>query len=100
MTFLRFDGISVLAPRQSLVSEEMDGDVVIFDDDDGSVHVLNGPAAAVWGLMDGRRSIDVIVETLESLYEKGRVVVRRDTFEFVRELIVRGLLVETPGQDP
>ena len=47
-------------PRADLIVVELDGEAVVYDEASGSLHQLNRSATVVWGLCDGRTTVDVI----------------------------------------
>jgi hypothetical protein len=51
---------------------EVDGDVVVVDPVDRSIHVLRGAAAAVWQLIDGE-PIDGFVELISETFQQDPV---------------------------
>jgi hypothetical protein len=53
--------------RASVAAEEVDGDVVLYDESTRSVHVLNGTAAAIASCFDGAGTIrDIAGEVAEA----------------------------------
>ena len=55
--------------REDLLAEELDGELVLSDPRNGHVYRLNGTAANVWRLCDGRRSTTAIAECLTDRYD-------------------------------
>jgi len=48
------------APWPWVASVELDGEVVLYDEDTGRVHLLNESASIVWQLLDGESTIEQI----------------------------------------
>lgn len=67
---------------------EDDDCAILFDPDAGRVRVLNVTAAAVWGLVDGQRSVAEILAELRATY---------DGFDAAAEAQVLALLAELQG---
>jgi hypothetical protein len=59
--------------------------------------VLEGPAAAVWSLVDGARTVEEIVDELGRRYDASREVVSADVMTFLGQLLDRQLLVLQDG---
>ena len=53
-------------PRQNILVQEVDNEVLIFDKKDNKIHQLNETASFIWEKCDGINSIDVIVSELVS----------------------------------
>ena len=66
-------------------------EAVLYDDRSGMVHHLNGPACAIWNLLDGRSVADV-VEVLSETTGLDRDDIRRDVIQTIGELDAAGLL--------
>jgi Coenzyme PQQ synthesis protein D (PqqD) len=58
----------------------------------GSAALLNATAAAVWRLLDGRRTVDDIADHLAATYRADPDTVRRDVRRTVRNLTSTGVL--------
>jgi hypothetical protein len=52
------------ARQEGLITEEMDGEVLVYDQSSDSAHRLNPTAAVVWRHLDGSRTIPDLVEVL------------------------------------
>jgi hypothetical protein len=89
-------GSFVAARRDGISEAEVDGELVLLDTSNGSLHVLNGVAAAVWLELDGGRDMDAIVARLSDATSEELERVRADVLEFVTELWQRGLLACPP----
>ncbi len=63
----------IVAPRRrdDLIPEELDGEVFLFDPQDGATHRLNPTALAVWRRCDGQTTTRQIAEQLTHTYDVG-----------------------------
>lgn len=68
------------------------GETILCDVDGARLLVLNDVGAAVWYLIDGRRSVDEIVSLVVSTLDADRAVVTRDVAAFLAELETQGLI--------
>lgn len=53
------------AARQSLLVEEVNGELVVYDQDRGAAHLLNRVAAFVWRHCDGRTTVAQLAALLQ-----------------------------------
>jgi hypothetical protein len=63
--------MSSAKPKQAdgVESRELGDECMLHDGRNGSVHIINATAAFVWGLCDGRRTVDEIVSAVADAYE-------------------------------
>jgi coenzyme PQQ biosynthesis protein PqqD len=85
---------SILTPRvrETVAWVELDGEVVIYDEADGSMHLLNNAAAAVWMLCDGSSAVDQIIGELAEAYGADEAQIAKDVTELMSQLTSKGLL--------
>ena len=67
--------------------------LVLFHMTSGNYYSLNEMGTRIWELCDGSRSLDEIVDLLESEYEAPREVVLKDCSALAAELLANGLLI-------
>ncbi|HEY5317663.1 MAG TPA: PqqD family protein [Solirubrobacteraceae bacterium] len=72
-----------LARTDGLLSEEVDGELLVYDEDNVVACRLNGSAALVWRSCDGKRSVAdlvaVLTEEVGELADEDLVMVALDT---------------------
>ena len=54
--------------------------------------VLEGPAALIWSLIDGRRSVQDLTVELTALFDAATDEIERDTQAFLEDLASRALI--------
>lgn len=75
--------------RQDVIEEPLDGEAVLFDPSNGSIHRLNQTALEVWRRCDGRATVEEIAQRQTELND-----VEYDTaLDFVEQVLA--LLVES-----
>ncbi|MGI8875108.1 MAG: PqqD family protein [Egibacteraceae bacterium] len=79
-------------PRPTVVGVELDGEAVLYSEHDGSLHLLDPVATAVWNVLDGEATLRELAGELADAFEAEPGVVERDVVELVRGLGARGLL--------
>jgi len=89
----------VAQPRREVVTVEIDGDAVVYDELRETTHLLNPTGAIVWRLLDGETRLDELSADLAEVFGVGVEEVLADVVALVHELGQRGLLehVATEG---
>ncbi len=82
--------------REDLLAEELDGELVLCDPRNGHVYRLNGTAAHVWRLCDGRRSTTAIAERLTDSYDVS-LATALDHVEQLTALLGESHLIDRNG---
>jgi hypothetical protein len=54
---------------------ELEGDVILVDDDSGAVHLLNPTARVVWSCFDGSTTIADIARDLDTVFAADRTTI-------------------------
>jgi hypothetical protein len=84
---------SVLSARPDVAQEEVDGEVVLYDDVAGVMHRLNPTASVLWACLDGTGTLSEIAVDLSRAYRADPDVVLADVVAMTRDLGDKGLLV-------
>ena len=74
------------------VEAEVDGERILLSPKDFSYFGLVGTGAPVWDLIDGERSVDLIVTELEAKFDAPDGQIRTETDEFIDALAAAGLI--------
>src|SRR5271165_6055700 len=82
----------VALPRREVVTVEIDGDAILYDELWESTHLLNPTAAIVWRLLDGESQLDELASDLADAFGVAVEDVLGEVVMLVRELGQRGLL--------
>ena len=82
----------VAQPRREVVTVEIDGDAVVYDELRETTHLLNPTGAIVWRLLDGETRLDELSADLAAVFGVGVEEVLADVVALVHELGQRGLL--------
>ena len=82
----------VAHPRREVVTVEIDGDAVVYDELQETTHLLNPTGAIVWGLLDGESRLDELSADLAEAFGVGVEEVLADLVALMRDLDQRGLL--------
>jgi hypothetical protein len=70
----------------------IDDEAVVIRQDAGEVLGLNDIGARVLELVDGKASVEVLLEKMAGEFEIDRAQLERDVFEFLKELTEAGVI--------
>ena len=84
-------GEKPIANPMVVFREEFDDWAVLFDPDTGEAYGLNPTSAFIWKQLDGRNTLDDILEQLRINCEKVPEDAERDIKEFIDGLTDKGL---------
>jgi len=88
---------SAIGPTDTLSSVELDGETVIYDDSNGSIHLLDPIATVVWSVLDGTSTLEEIAADLTEAFNADPDQVRNDVVTLARNLGHSGLLAGVQG---
>lgn len=83
---------SVPAVAAGVVSRDADGDAVIVHARSGKVNVVNHVGAFIWNQIDGRKSVQDIIEHVVRTFNVSPEQARQDTIAFLQSLAERNLI--------
>jgi hypothetical protein len=75
-----------------VASVELDGEAVLYDESDGSIHVLNATATVLWSCFDGSTPLREIISDLAESFALPADQMRGDVLVLAKELGAKGLL--------
>lgn len=81
-----------LKARDDLAIVELDGEAVIYDEEQGSLHHLNPTATLVFSLCDGSADLRQLTEELSETFSVPADDMEGQLAELVEELRDQGLL--------
>lgn len=91
------DGV-IWQKRTNFISDEMDGEALLYCTSQHEVVHLNETATAIWKLCDGTRTSADIAEMLAVHYPDARTQIAADVDETISFLLQRGTIEPTPRQ--
>ena len=86
--------------KETLLSHELDGDLVLYDPDLDLVHTLNTTARQVWECCDGVQTDEEIVEEISRRYDSPAGRVRADVHRTLAQLKRREFLRDSHEDGP
>lgn len=96
---------AVLVPSENIVAREIEGELLIvplvagMGDVDDALFTLNDTGKAIWGRLDGRRSLKAIARELALEYDAAEDAILADILGLMQELWSRKMVVH-PGRPP
>ena len=91
------DRLQLPTLHPQVAASVVDGQAVIVMADSGQVTVLNEVGTRVWQLIDGKRSVDQIVQAIVAEYEVTPDVAWQDTEHFLERLVeVQAIILSDP----
>ena len=73
---------------------ELDGETVVYDEEQGTLHLLDRIATIVWACCDGTGTVAEIVDDLADAFGAERERVDADVRALLGKLTAEGLLVD------
>jgi len=83
-----------LRKRENLLYREIDGEGVIYDQENMKVHSLNPTATMIWRYCDGKNTIEDIKEKILEKYDVDPDTLKEDIQKAVTDLRTLKLLKE------
>lgn len=84
---------TVVQRNPKLISNQMDGEIVMMSIDNGEYYGLDEIGSRIWELMEVPVKIDHLVEKLISEFDVQREECFQDTLEFLEDLLDKDLLL-------
>ena len=88
----------VCVPSEDVVAREIEGEIVIvplasgIGDMEDELYTLNETGKAIWGRLDGKRSLSQIASELAAEYSAPAADIERDVLGLVGELARRKMI--------
>ncbi len=80
--------------KRDVRSQQVDGETLVLDDDNGYIHQLNATASFVWHQCDGKSSTAEIVRRLAREFDVEDAVAAKDVSEVIEKFRDLKLLSE------
>ena len=77
---------------EGTVTEELDGEAIVYSECTGDVHVLNATATLIWQHLDGQVTLDDLARDLSEVFLVPFAQVQADVLQVARTLAEDGLL--------
>lgn len=84
---------TIVRKNDDIFSGMVDDEMVAMSIQNGKYYQMNGTGSRLFALLDEPRSVGELCRELEGRYRVEAAELRRDVFEFVREMSGYGLIV-------
>lgn len=90
------------APSDDIVAREIEGELIIvplvsgIGDAEDDLFTLNDTGRDIWDKLDGKKSLNAIIEELSSEYEAPEGEIEQDVMGLMGELLKRRMIAEVP----
>lgn len=81
-----------LSVRTNLSTQEIDGELVILDKDNGQIHQLNSVASTIWKYIESGLDIQAISEQLIQSFEIDEATAKNDLDKILQQFKEQKLL--------
>jgi hypothetical protein len=71
---------------EELLERDLGDEIVVMSKDGKVLHTFEGSARFIWGIIDGVRTIDAMLECVTEEYQVATPVARSDLASFLSEL--------------
>jgi hypothetical protein len=94
---------SVYKTSEEIVVREIEGELIIvpltagIGDMEDELFTLNETGRAIWGKLDGKKSMVKIIEKLTEEFNAPSEDIKKDVLGFAQELLKRNIIVESTG---
>lgn len=78
----------------------IDGSIVIYDPETQSSHLLNHSASVIWGMIDGRRTEDEMLQQLRVMFPESGSALTSDLETALRQIETSGLTLRSGAGPP
>lgn len=80
--------------RPDLKIQQVDGETLVLDEENGYIHQLNESATFVWTQCDGKSSVDEITRRFAQEFDLDDLVASKDVAQVIDQLRELNLLCE------
>jgi len=92
---------AIYKPSKDVVARSIHGEIIIIPisqeaqaEDKDALFTLNETAKAVWGKLDGRKTMGDIINSLLSEFEGGKAKIQEDVLGLIEELFKRKMIIK------
>jgi hypothetical protein len=93
----------VFGPSQDVAVRRIEGETILIPlvadigDKEDDLYTLNKTGQAIWERLDGKKSVQDIVDELAALYQAPVETIREDVIGMIQELARRRIIVSLSG---
>ncbi len=84
--------IFVISPE--VMAEKLETGLAITKLGTERVVILNATGCSIWNLLDGQKTLDLLISSLATQFELTPAAISQDVNDFIDRLLAAGLIVE------
>lgn len=90
---------SVCTPSPDLIARTIEGEMLLIPlvagmvDGDDALYTLSPTAQDIWNLLDGKRTLQDVIDEISKSYESSAGEITDDVLGFVNEMVARSMIV-------
>jgi hypothetical protein len=77
-----------------VITEKLETGLAITKSGAGRVVILNATGCLIWNLLDGQKTLDLLISSLATQFELTPAAISQDVNDFIDRLRAAGLIVE------
>ncbi len=86
--------------HQQCLSEDMNGELLVYQPESATTLHLNGPSAIVWSLCTGEHAVQDIIDIVSEAFPEQAEQIPGDIIDVVNDLAAKNFLVKADKQPP
>ena len=86
-------GATIIARSPSVLTSEVDGEIIMMSIGQGRYFGLNDIASDIWQRIDPPRAFDDLVDQLAAAYSADRATIAADVLALLGEMLARNVVV-------
>ncbi len=84
--------------RESVLSRPLEDEWILYDTENGSVHIINTTAELIWSLCDGSHTLNDMIDRMRNAYEvPDETALKKDIEQILQSFFEKGILVQHEG---
>lgn len=89
----------IYCKSDDVVAREIEGELIIIPivsgvgDMENEIYALDEIGQEIWNRIDGHRSINQIIDELESVFDASRETIQKDVLGLINEIVKRKIII-------
>ena len=83
---------SIISRDENPLANELDGEVIMMDPEDGNYYNLNRVGSVIWDFLEKPATLDDIVKKILSKFDTTEEACRKDAVDYIEKMHEYGLM--------
>jgi hypothetical protein len=94
----------IFEPSEEIVFREIEGELILIPlvsgigDMEEDLFTLNETGKAIWGRLDGKKTVEEIIQFLETEYDSPLSEIQKDVMGLINEFVKRKMVTRVHGR--